>query len=522
MAEAGHLERIPTSESASAPPRYWWFKRLGAAVVLFVLLGLAIRWWWGCEAERRLQAKIDEYRAAGQPVVLEDFLTDPIPDEENGAYFLKLAVSKITQPPDVELAFEVLAGDSQACANHLDELAQIVEANQEVLQLMRQARSKQIARWNISLRSPLLTSLPLSHLSGQRQLCKLNSVVALYRHNTGDDAEAVAAVRDMLAQADHLEEGEVFVITHLVRVALDGLAASTVEGMAHELQIVGETSSNPSQTAPAARTEVEALIAELLDEQALREGWVRAMYGERMSHLDIMQCLCQSKSGCFSGLLGWPGGGPLSKKIIAFILSPTWKLDTVHALEHYTSYADAADAPNWPAARAALPPDSTWGNAPNTVARFLSLILMQSLERATLIHFRLCAYRRMAATALAIRLYEWDHGRRPETLTELVPDYLPAVPRDPFDAADAELRYLPDAPSPLLYSAGKNGVDDGGAIGLKPWGDVDWEAQDMPFFLNGDRPRGQSPSYAGSQPSSTQAADNDGEVEDAEGHEQEE
>lgn len=46
------------------PPRYWWLKRfLVAGGVL--ILGLAVlRWWWGWEAERGLQAEIQRYRQA--------------------------------------------------------------------------------------------------------------------------------------------------------------------------------------------------------------------------------------------------------------------------------------------------------------------------------------------------------------------------------------------------------------------------------------------------------------------------
>jgi competence protein ComGC len=38
---------------------------------------------------------------------------------------------------------------------------------------------------------------------------------------------------------------------------------------------------------------------------------------------------------------------------------------------------------------------------------------------------------RQLLVALAARAYELDKGRRPASLTELVPDYLKAVPKDP-------------------------------------------------------------------------------------------
>lgn len=64
---------------------------------------------------------------------------------------------------------------------------------------------------------------------------------------------------------------------------------------------------------------------------------------------------------------------------------------------------------------------------------------------------------------LACRAHEDATGRMPETLASLVPDYLPAVPRDPFDGAP--FRY--SAERRLLYSIGENLVDDGGVDGRK-------------------------------------------------------
>ncbi|HEX7010442.1 MAG TPA: hypothetical protein VF184_10695 [Phycisphaeraceae bacterium] len=60
-------------------------------------------------------------------------------------------------------------------------------------------------------------------------------------------------------------------------------------------------------------------------------------------------------------------------------------------------------------------------------------------------------------TALAVERYRLDQGELPQNLADLVPQYLDAVPSDPFDGKP--LRYLRlDAG----YSVGHDGVDDGG------------------------------------------------------------
>ena len=65
--------------------------------------------------------------------------------------------------------------------------------------------------------------------------------------------------------------------------------------------------------------------------------------------------------------------------------------------------------------------------------------------------------------------------------------YLPAVPDDAM-SSNGVIQYLPAADPPRLYSVGRNGVDNGGAFAFKSDGNIDHDAADSPFFLNGPRP----------------------------------
>lgn len=71
------------------------------------------------------------------------------------------------------------------------------------------------------------------------------------------------------------------------------------------------------------------------------------------------------------------------------------------------------------------------------------------------------AQNRLLLVALALRAYRAERGYRPNTLTELVPNYLRAVPADPF-ATSAPLRYIRQDMNYLLYSIGPDCHDDGG------------------------------------------------------------
>lgn len=61
-------------------------------------------------------------------------------------------------------------------------------------------------------------------------------------------------------------------------------------------------------------------------------------------------------------------------------------------------------------------------------------------------------------TILAVRAYQLAHGKLPEQLSDLVPQFLDKVPVDDFDGQP--LRYLPV--QKVVYSVGKNLKDDGG------------------------------------------------------------
>ena len=91
----------------------------------------------------------------------------------------------------------------------------------------------------------------------------------------------------------------------------------------------------------------------------------------------------------------------------------------------------------------------------------------------------------LAVTALALQLFKSDHDRQlPESLEQLTPKYLPAVPSDPFRPDAGPLGYLPGRKPPALYSVGLNMTDEHGS--MRPargaYGGR-WLAQDAVFPL---------------------------------------
>lgn len=74
------------------------------------------------------------------------------------------------------------------------------------------------------------------------------------------------------------------------------------------------------------------------------------------------------------------------------------------------------------------------------------------------------ASRNATVALLALERFRRNHAKWPEALNDLVPDYLDAVPIDPFDGKP--LRYRHTDGKILLYSVGKDGEDDDGKPGV--------------------------------------------------------
>jgi hypothetical protein len=85
---------------------------------------------------------------------------------------------------------------------------------------------------------------------------------------------------------------------------------------------------------------------------------------------------------------------------------------------------------------------------------------MPALGRVTTSDIRGIAQLRAGRVGLAIQRYRLAEGKLPDALARLVPTYLDAVPKDPFDGND--LRYKELETGFVVYSIGEDGSDDGG------------------------------------------------------------
>jgi hypothetical protein len=462
------------------PPRFRWLKRLSAAGVGLVLLLVATRAWWGSEADRRMRRTLDSLIARGAPVRMADLSPSGVADDDNAALYFKLAANKVARNVDSPSQSSMTFPDYPPFGAAWDTMAAAsVAANPEGFRLVRQARTLDQSDWGTRFKSPGFSVL-LPHLNGARHLAHTISDAALYAHFHGDDATALEMIADVRHEARAVR-AEPIVVSHLVGVGIEHLSLYKLQIMAPALKIGPEgmplppppgsndraaqllPTSPPHPPRLASRSQVRALIADLLDEREVVAALKRALGGEQVIQIDTGE---------------WMGRA-------APLLRPMYQLDAVRMLKVDEGVMEAAVQPTWPAAKAVIatlksvPPAAQvnpfGGTVPITKrvptdhSRLLSSNLVgglsvgQAIER----NMRLCAERRMTAVSLAAQLYRADHGTWPATLDVLVPRYLPQVPRDPLAMDDRPLGYLVvagalpgGADRPVVYSVGRDGRDD--------------------------------------------------------------
>jgi hypothetical protein len=209
---------------------------------------------------------------------------------------------------------------------------------------------------------------------------------------------------------------------------------------------------------------VNQLIAQLLDDKSAREGFRRGLYGERMMELDTARCVADGRLS-LSAISGAGAGAPgRAASAVSVVGRPMAFADGLLMINHTTALIRAYDAsPNWPTYKAAAPPFPD--DIQRTMVRhLLAKMMLPSFDHAAQVSFRHMGERRMTAAALAMRLYATDHGgKRPAKLEDLVPQYLPVVPLDPFAPTPQALRYINDPTTPIVYSVGEDAIDGGGS-----------------------------------------------------------
>ncbi len=405
------------------------------AIAAFVLFRLSVR--------SKLQARIDAIRAAGYPATcaeLDAWYTIPA-SAENGADYIVDAFSwyqKLLGAADPDLAQKVYSAELSARAEPVDQatknlIAQHISDNQQALKLLHKGAAADHFRYPVDFTAGFDALMPyLSEIRDSARLLKLEAV--LHAENA-EPQLATDSVISGLGLARSLAK-EPLIISQLVRIACQALTISTLE------QVINRTELTDEQLA-----ELGECIANAEELSDISVGFV----GERCMGISIFQ---EPESVDPAAV----GGMPPTPILSLYRATGLADKSALIYLDMMQGCIKAARLPPHQRQRAA---DAIQARVEATPRIYILLhIFMPALTRVTTIDVSGIAHLRTARVALAIQRYRLSTGGLPNTLADLVPAYIDAVSKDPFDGKD--LRYNKLETGFVVYSIGEDGSDDGG------------------------------------------------------------
>ncbi len=403
--------------------------------------------------KRQLQAKIDELKAAGLPYdndSLDQYYqqqTDP-QDTQRWLAVLKTLSSDELQlsakgvpdfdgkvQQDVPLPGEPWDAESESATRAF--LAQWQELHQEVYELSLHAQP---------VRFPLAfdgIDTLLTHAQEMRQAARLLSLKGKVALRDGDSTETQRAIFGMLGMSQVLT-GDAFLMSQLIVIAMDGMSLNLLKN-----------GLNSGVLQPA---ELRKLLPEVLKHTEIGDGWRTSMIGERAGALPSF-----SNTSAAVGV-SIPGRSRDALLYLEFaeraIDLPTENLDEFRA-------------------KAQQIEDDTkqriTGSWLSQLDSIMTATLMPALSAVGEAHVRRAVQHRMAAVAIALRLYQFQYDQFPASLQELAKLELGVEQLGP--AADKAFGYRIDSRGiAQLWSHNLREPND--AIPTEPYDTTDPESSD--------------------------------------------
>jgi len=420
-------------------------RKLKFSHILIVLLLIAISAFamFRLSVRSKLRARIDAIRAAGYPVTcaeLNEWYAIP-EGAENAADIIIEAFSYYREWDKTELESLpiVSRGELPARTEPLAEetkglVAQYLADNQQALELLHEAAAIKHSRYPVDLSLGLGTQI--YYLSDIKRGAKLLNLDAVLHAENNKSRLAARSVTSIFGIAHSLAE-EPVIISQLVCTACQGLAVSSLERVVNRAEFTDEQLVKLAQT-----------VSNAEDLSAM--SW--AFAAERCTGISIFK----NPASLSSEIVG--------EKMLPAPILELYKalgladMDAVIYLDLMNDYIETTQLPLHQRQRAAAIIEAKL--EATSKVHILLHEFMPAFSRIITLEIRAIARLRIARVALAIQRYRLATGNLPDTLADLVPIYLDAVPEDPFDGRT--LRFEKLETGFVVYSVGEDRMDDGG------------------------------------------------------------
>lgn len=435
-----------------SPPRFWWLTRLG--MIAIGLLGAMIGSYWavGADASRRIEREVAHFRAL--PVVQpEDTGGTPqdLLDPLNPAFHLDKALRALPAYTPAQMAWHNQEPFWPPLAQEDVDVIRTFDAGLgPSLDALRQAREARASRPYRFALGPISMAMLLPSLNSYRDFCNRIGWSMLLAHHDGNLARVLECALGNQALAEASTEYGPTLVSTLVAC---GISASNHDNL---LIVAGHHPLHRTLDDELHRwKEVEPAVRELIDALLSPEFY------DRMSQAGF-----GAEWIIVLGVRDPPVGMGYELPPRNVLTAPMLDANAADLLEaHRQTHQMLGEHALYPERMAAA---TRIRNVPqvNSVAAMAARKAFYDfrppVERPLSAYARVRMTGHVAAVALATRMFEVDYGRLPKSLEQLVPEYLPYLPVDPFDPAGRPLRYRFEENLPIIYSVGPNGMDEGG------------------------------------------------------------
>jgi hypothetical protein len=437
-------------------------------VPAFILLTLLVISFvvWRVNLANDVNAKLATIRAAGLPTSGAELniYYPAVPDNENAALVMTQAFALMRNYSDNrsnEVAnFKIPPRGQSLTTEQKQLLSNYVEMNTAALVKASKAGKLTKSRYPVDL-----IGIPeLPYLAELKRLAFLAEYKAWLTIDDGQPADAITSITNILGMARTLDS-EPIAISQLVRDALISMAENTLE---HRLNAGQIAEAECMELAPAFSSEEKTNLM------------VRALIGDRAQLIPYfrMSAAWLLQNNLNNGKLLPPTSG---HPPVMFWISGLFDRD----LRFYLNIMDT----NILFASLPMPRDlglidnfqSQCGDEAGKHHHILSAMFLPAVKMTLTREAQCFVNIHLTTVALAVERFRLAHGRLPENLNELVPQFLSAVPSDPFDSQP--LRYHRLAKGYVIYSVGADGHDDGGREKPADWKSIDKTTYDITFTV---------------------------------------
>jgi hypothetical protein len=345
----------------------------------------------------------------------------------------------------VEEAIYELPPELQMNSEQIRELRAAMELVKEPLAQARSLSNFRAGRYRVNW-SQDYESTPTPWGNYCRSLTNLLGYDARLRAQDGDIDGALISVLAILSVARSFGD-EPIMISQIVRRAQSGVATQALERILAQGQGSAKSLMN---------------VQHAFRDEASQPLFLFGVRGERAGLHQMMQAVESGKIKA-SSVIGFGATGKLEK----------WFEDVSGELEIRRSHAPLLRAMTEIVAIAKLPVEeqptkiktcirSTDHRAYKRELPVYVGLMMPLVEKFAEGCWRNQALLRCAIVVLAVERYRIAHGRWPDSLSVLVPEYLEKIHLDPYDAKPLRYRRLVDGV--IIYSVGPDEKDDGGKL----------------------------------------------------------